>query len=271
MSLDDTVAEWLDDPAVGRIPNVDRITLRPLLDHTSGIYDYMDEDDSPIVETLLAGNEWTRVWTVDEMLAFADGAKHAPYFEPGQGWAYSNTGYVLLGLIVERATGHRLADEVRSRVHAPLALKETFLAEGAEIPDGTVDCYQALDGKLTNMTAVNLSLAWACGWMVATISDCARFGRAVLDGELLSPAAHKEQFARVEDPQIPMSMGVWAEPSPYSQLLGMSGGGPGFSAKLARLVAQDLTVVVLLNSADVDPRIDEVRDAALEAVLDASP
>jgi D-alanyl-D-alanine carboxypeptidase len=273
LSLDDTVTKRLVDPAVGRIPNVDRITLRQLLNHTSGIYDYLDENDSPLVASLLGGDaDWSKVWTIAELLAFADGANHAPYFEPGQGWAYSNTGYVLLGLIVERAIGHRLADEVRSRVHAPLALNETFLAEGAEIPDGTVDCYQALGGELVNMTAVNLSWAWACGWTVATIADFARFGRAVLAGELLSPASHREQFALVGDPRMlasgaGMGMGVWAVPSPYGRLIGMGGDGPGFMASLSRLVAQDLTVVVLLNSAGVDNGTGGVRDAALGAVL----
>ena len=273
LSLDDTVTKWLDDPAAGRIPNVDRVTLRQLLNHTSGIYDYLDENDSPIVAALLGGDaDWSKVWTVDELLAYADGANHAPYFAPGEGWAYSNTGYVLLGLIVERATNHRLADEVRDRVLAPLALDETFLAEGADIPDGTVDCYQALGGELVNMTEINLSFAWACGWTVSTMADFVRFGRAVLDGDLLSPASFEEQFAIVPFPQAPESgvgfgMGVWTLPSSYGQLVGLGGDGPGFTANLARLPTDDLTVAVLLNSAGLDYGTDRVRDAALGAVL----
>ncbi len=87
LSLDDTVARWLDDPAVARIPNIDRVTLRQLLTHTSGIYDYADDTDSPFcADAFLGPNaDWTKVWTPPELLAYADGANHAPYFAPGQG------------------------------------------------------------------------------------------------------------------------------------------------------------------------------------------
>ena len=76
LTLDDTVSQWLDDPVVGRIPNVDRITLRQLLTHTSGVYDYFD-DDSPFWQDAYFGEgaDWTRVWTPQELLAYADGAK----------------------------------------------------------------------------------------------------------------------------------------------------------------------------------------------------
>ena len=105
LSLDDPVRRWLDAPAVARIPHTDRITLRQLLTHTSGIYDYQDEADSPFyVDAFFGpGADWSRVWAPPELLAYADGARHAPYFAPGQGVAYANTNYVLLGLLVEAA------------------------------------------------------------------------------------------------------------------------------------------------------------------------
>lgn len=271
LSLDDTVTEWLDDPATGRIPNVDRITLRQLLNHTGGIYDYADEEDSPFWQVYLGDNpDWTRVWTIPELLAYADGASHAPYFAPGESWAYSNTGYVLLGLVVERVTGHRLADEVRDRVLVPLSLNETFLAEGAAIPAGTADCYHALAGELVNVTLINLSWAWACGWTVSTMADFARFGRTMLDGALVSPASHREQFAFVPDPRfasVGWGMGVWSQPSAHGQVVGLGGDGPGFTANLARLAKVDLTVAVLLNSAGGDAGTGDIRDEAFGALL----
>jgi D-alanyl-D-alanine carboxypeptidase len=271
LSLDDTVAKWLDDPAVGRIPNVDRITLRQLLNHTSGIYDYADEADSPLWQVYLGSNpDWSKVWTLPELLAFADGANHAPYFEPGVSWAYSNTGYVLLGLIVEQATGHRLADELRDRVFEPLGLKETFLAEGGTIPDGAVDCYQALDGDLVNVTEINLSWAWACGWVVSSMADFARFGRAVLDKELLSPVSSKEMFGFVPDPRfeaIGWGMGVWSGATSHGDMVGLGGDGPGFTANLSRLVSEDLTIAILINTAGGDLGSGGIRDEVLTAVL----
>src|SRR5215208_5882816 len=86
LSLDDTVTDWLDDPEVVRIPNVDRITIRRLLTHTSGVYDYFAED-SPFWQDAYLGEDadWSRVWSPGELLAYADGAKHAPDFAPGEG------------------------------------------------------------------------------------------------------------------------------------------------------------------------------------------
>jgi D-alanyl-D-alanine carboxypeptidase len=272
LSLDDTVARWLDDPIVARIPNVDQVTLRQLLNHTSGIYDFRDEEDSPFIQDAFLGPDadWARVWTALELLAYADGAKHAPYFAPGQGWHYSNTGYILLGLIVEQATGNAYGDEMRDRILVPLALSDTFLADGAVIPNGTVDCYHLLDSELLNVTAINLSSAGVAGALVATMADFARFGRALFDAELVSPASYQEQFTFVPDPQFASfgwGMGVWSGATPYGDVVGIGGDGPGFTANLSRLVAQDLTVAVLLNSAGTDAGTGQIRDEALQAVL----
>ncbi len=169
LSLEDTVRRWLDDPAVGRIPNTDSITLRQLLTHTSGIYDYQDGADSPFYLDAFfgPGADWARVWTPPELLAYADGARHAPYFAPGRGVAYANTNYVLLGLLVEAATGRPFRDELRDRILGPLALHHTSLEEGAALAPDVVQGYQRQEGQLVNVSAVNLTWAWAAGGLVS--------------------------------------------------------------------------------------------------------
>jgi CubicO group peptidase (beta-lactamase class C family) len=163
LTLDDTAAQWLDDPAVGRIPNVDTVTVSQLLRHTSGIYDFADDDDSPFWEDAFLGPDadWTKVWTIEELLGYADGANHAPYFAPGEGTYYANTNYLLLGLIIEQATGRPFRESLQSRILDPLSLADTFLAEGSAMPDGMVDGYQALEGELVNVSSSNLSWIWA--------------------------------------------------------------------------------------------------------------
>ena len=254
LSLDDPVTKWLDDPAVARIPDTDRITLRQLLNHTSGIYDYDDDDDSQFKQDAFLGPDadWARVWTLPELLAYADGANHAPYFAPGEGFHYSNTGYVLLGLVVEQATGRRFADELRDRILDPLALIDTALAEGGTVPDGTVDGYHLLGGGLVNATAINLSWAWAVGGIVSTAADVARFARAVFAGELVSPASFEEMFTYTPDPNPMLAgfgwgMGVWMVPSEDGERVEAGGGGPGFTASMVRLPEAELTVVALMN------------------------
>ena len=136
------------------------------------------------------GADWSRVWTPPELLAYADGARHAPYFAPGQGVAYANTNYVLLGLLVEAATGRPFRDELRDRILGPLALDRTSLEEGAALPEDVVNGYQLREGQPVDVSAVNLTWAWAAGGVVSTVADLVRFARAVFGGELLSPAAH---------------------------------------------------------------------------------
>ena len=229
------------------------ITLRQLLTHTSGIYDYQDETDSPFYGDAFfgPGADWARVWTPPELLAYADGARHAPYFAPGQGVAYANTNYVLLGLIVEAATGRPFGDELRDRILGPLALDHTSLEEGAALAPDVVHGYQRSEGQLVNVSAVNLTWAWAAGGVVSTAADLARFARAVFGGELLSPAAHQAMFTFVPGTwgRLEFGMGVYRVPSPNGELIGMDGGGAGGTSTMIRLPAADVTVVALANAA----------------------
>ena len=270
LSLEDTVLRWLDDPAVVRIPNADSITLRQLLTHTSGIYDYQDETDSPFyVDAFFGpGADWARVWTPPELLAYADGARHAPYFAPGQGVAYANTNYVLLGLVVEAATGRPFRDALRDRILGPLALNHTSLEEGAALAPDVVQGYQRQDGQLVNVSAVNLTWAWAAGGVVSTAVDLARFARAVFGGELLSPASHQAMFTFVPGMWGPLElgMGVYRVQSPHGELIGMDGGGAGGTSTMTRLPEADVTVVALANVAGTEG-LDHLRDEAFAWAL----
>jgi D-alanyl-D-alanine carboxypeptidase len=270
LSLEDTVRRWLDGPTVGHIPHVESITLRQLLTHTSGIYDYQDEADSPFYQDAFfgPGADWARVWTPPELLAYADGARHAPYFAPGQGVAYANTNYVLLGLVVEAATGRPFRDALRDRVLAPLALDRTSLEEGAALAPDVVPGYQVQAGQLVDVSAVNLTWAWAAGGVVSTAADLARFARAVFGGELLSPAAHAAMFTFVPGAQgrLEFGMGVYRVPSPNGELIGMDGGGAGGTSTMTRLPGADVTVVALANVAG-EGGLDHLRDEAFAWAL----
>jgi D-alanyl-D-alanine carboxypeptidase len=269
LSLDDTVAARLTDPAVARIPHTDRITLRQLLNQTSGIYDYFDEDSPFLQDAFLGPNaDWAKVWTPQELLAYADGAKHPPYFAPGQGAHYANTNYILLGLLVEQATGRRFADELHTRILAPLALTDTFLAEGAALPSGTVDGYQLLEGKPVDVSALNLSWTWTAGGMVSTTQDLARFADAVFAGTLLKPATFREMFTfRLMRPNVEEGMGVFRTQTPSGGAVGMDGEGPGGSSQMFRLPAAGLTLVLLTNIAPGGAVFETLRDTAFRVAL----
>jgi D-alanyl-D-alanine carboxypeptidase len=255
LTLEDTVTKWRDDPVVARIPYVDRITLRQLLTHTSGIYDVFD-DDSPLWQDayLGPGADWSRVWTPLEVLAYADGAKHAPYFPPGEGVHYSNTAYILLGLIIERATGKKYAERLHARILDPLGLADTFFAATEQVPGRKVDAYQLIDGGLVNVSAVDLSSPGTAGGMVSTTRDLARFAEALFGGELLRPATLAEMvtFSPSGRPGLEVGMGVFRKQTPSGVIVGNSGDGIGSAARMYQPVGTDLTLVLLSNTSDAE-------------------
>jgi len=271
LTLDDTVAMWLDEPEVGRIPNVERATIRQVLNHTSGIYDFGDDDDSPFWDDAFLGAEadWTKIWTLPELLAYADPANHAPYFAPGEGYHYSNTNYLLLGMIIEKATGKDFGKELQRRILTPLGLNDTFFATGGTLPDGVVDGYQLLDDQLVNVSAINLSWVWAAGGIVSTTTDLLRFACATISGELLSPASFKEMFTFVpsENPNLKFGNGLYLDDTSNGTLIGMDGGSAGFNANMMWLPDEEVTVVVLVNRAPDDGSSEALRDEAFAWAL----
>jgi len=269
LSLDDTVSEWLDDPVVARIPNVDRIMIRQLLNHTSGVYNYFD-DDSPFWQDAYfgPGADWTRIWTPQELLAYADGSRHDPYFAPGESSRYSNTGYVLLGLIIEKAGGQSFTEQLQARILDPLGLANTFIAATEPVPSGTVDAYHLIEGEIVNVSTIHLSALWTAGGMVSTTQDLARFIDALLGGELLQPATLEEMltFVPFERPGFEAGLGAARWQTPAGEFIGHGGDGPGSTARMYRLADADLTVVLLTNTGGDEDTVDAVYMQLIEAL-----
>jgi D-alanyl-D-alanine carboxypeptidase len=270
LTLDDTVSQWLDDPTVARIPNVDRITIRQLLTHTSGVYDYYNGTDSPFVDDAITGEgaDWSKVWTVQEVLAYVDGTRHAADFDPGQGVNYSDTGFILLGLIVEQASGQSFTDQLHTRILDPLGLADTFFAAAQPVPGGDVEGYHRLGDELINASGINLSWAWTQGGMMSTTRDLARFADALFDGDLLEPASLKAMltFLPADDQGREWGMGVARVQTPMGGLIGMNGSGPGFVARMYRL-PEGATVVLLTNTNLEDDTVNSVFAQAVQVAL----
>ncbi len=273
-SLDDTVTSWLDAPEVAKIPNIDQITIRQILNHTSGIYDFADDNDSSFwVDAFLGPDaDWSKIWTMSELLAYADGANHAPYFAPGEGYFYSNTNYILVGLIVEKVTGNTYGDEIQTRILDPLGLKDTFFVTGAEMPERVVNPYQLVEGQALSVAQSNLSWAWTFGGMVSTLADLARFGEALYSGELLTADSFAEMFTLVPSnkPGKFEGLGIYKIGSASGELIGMDGTGPGSNSSMMRLESADLTVFVLTNLAGDGADPDPIRDEVFRLVLEST-
>ncbi len=160
------------------------VTVRMLLNHTSGIAGY----DTEIIKTNDDIIELGRRTYRPEELARI-GLAGAPTHAPGTGWSYSNTNYVLAGLIIEKVTGHSYRAEVSRRILQPLGLRDTYF-EGADpfIRGPHMNAYVPwIDGQLRDFTKYNMSWAWAAGEIVSTAHDLNVFYRALLTGRLLPP------------------------------------------------------------------------------------
>jgi D-alanyl-D-alanine carboxypeptidase len=185
LDIDDPVENYLP----GLVPNGSAITLRELLNHTSGLFDYTG--DQAFFNAVLSNP--SRVWTPRELLAYA--FSHPALFAPGSNWSYSNTNYILLGLVVEEVTGKPLAQSLQERIFVPLALTSTSFPLTIDIDATFVHGYvQLLPGApVTDVTPVlSPSWAWAAGGIVSNARDVTTFYRGLLTGKLLPSAQLKE-------------------------------------------------------------------------------
>ena len=179
LDIDDPVERWLP----GLVPNGGAITLRELLNHTSGLFDYTE--DQGFGDALLGSPG--RTWTPRELLAYA--FSHPAWAAPGTEFHYSNTNYILLGLVAE-AAAKPLAQQLQERIFTPLELTSTSLPITIDVDAAFVHGYLSLEGSplIDVTTLLSPSYAWAAGGIVSNARDITTFYRALLGGRLL-PAA----------------------------------------------------------------------------------
>ncbi|WP_242903378.1 serine hydrolase domain-containing protein [Actinomadura terrae] len=188
LSLEDTAEKWLPGVVQGSDNDGRTITIRHLLQHTSGI----DDVDYPQPQTA-EEFERTRFRPTPPERIVANAMRHRRLFEPGKGWSYANTGYVILGMIIEKATGDPWYREVENRVFKPLDLRESsWPGRSPELPRPHATAYKRFEpgGPLVDVTrTVNVD---ASGGLVTTTADLNTFFRALIGGRLLPKAQLKE-------------------------------------------------------------------------------
>ncbi|WP_240926053.1 beta-lactamase family protein [Streptomyces sp. JB150] len=210
LSLDDTVEGLLPGVVRGNGNDGRLITVRNLLQHTSGLHDYGPEEDTG---STAADFERTRFdhWEPEQLVAGA--LRHRPDFPPAPAddrepdWNYSSTGYVLAGMIIEKVTGRTWAEEVGDRVVRPLGLTGTYaLGDDPYLKPPYARTYHLFPGSdsWTDITARNPSQVDAAAALVSTERDVDRFFAALLGGRLLPPA----QLSQMRQP-LTRGGGTW--------------------------------------------------------------
>jgi D-alanyl-D-alanine carboxypeptidase len=266
LSLNDTLGERLP----GLIPSAEAVTVRQLLNHTSGIFNYTADEN--VLAPYLAG-DLTQVF--DPLTGVQVAADKGQLFAPGSALDYSNTNFLLLALIAERMTGRSIDELLTARVFLPLRLRHTSCAMSSEIQGPHVHGYlPAGDPLWLDVTAFSPTLYGAAGAIVSTPSDVARFYRALLQGRLVP--RHLVREMQTIDPiatgGIPdagilgggWGLGLLREEFPCGQAWGHDSETPGYMTAAWNSKDGRRQVVVVVNTSASH---DEPVSAAMRQVL----
>ena len=260
LGLDDPVSKYQPE-----VPNGENITVRQLLNMTSGLFSYTeDEDFNQTLDT-----EPQKVWEPEELVEI--GFSHQPYFSPGDGFHYSNTNTVLLGMTIEQLTGQPLEQEFQDRIFVPLGMGNSLLPErsSAAIPDPHPRGYmyqtnvESLNnsvlegeederadeeaGEPNDVTDDNPSWGWAAGAAISTVNDLIIWAEADATGALLSPETQKERLSWVSPPPDPNAQYGLAIAEFPGGFIGHDGQLPGFNSFVAHNPETGATIVVVTN------------------------
>jgi D-alanyl-D-alanine carboxypeptidase len=258
LSLDATLAEYLPG-----FPNAERITVRQLLNHTSGVANYTTHPAFRAESSSHLG----RTWTFDELVAL--GASESPALPPGTGWNYSNTNYLLVGFIIERVGGVPLAEQLHARILEPLGLRSTGLDGDEALVPITVHGYErpAQGSPWSDVTgALHPSAAGAAGALVSSADDISLFYQSLFERPLLPPEQRGEMMAwiQTQEPKVPeYGLALMRRTTPVGPGHGHNGSFPGYSADAAYFPEQRAAIAILVNTessglSDMTERLLEV-------------
>ncbi|MER5177607.1 serine hydrolase domain-containing protein [Streptomyces sp. NPDC002896] len=237
VGLDDPVSKYVEG-----VPNGDRITLRQLADMRSGLYPYTDDPD--FGKAFLSDPD--RRFTPQQLLDYA--FKHPVGFEPGQKFQYSNTNAILLGLVVEKASGQSFGDYLQQHVLEPSHLDHTLFPTGTEFPQPHARGYttQTLGGEVADATNWDPSWAWAAGAMISDLSDLREWARIAATGTLLKPATQAQRLRTLPTgfPGASYGLGIFNSHG----WIGHNGSLPGYQSVTVYLPSAEATLVILTNT-----------------------
>jgi CubicO group peptidase (beta-lactamase class C family) len=240
MALDDSITKYLPDAPARWVP----ITIRHLLTHISGIPNFP------------YGNiDMRKDHTEDELAKIAFGLPLE--FEPGVRWNYSNTGYLLLGVIIHKASGRFYGELLKERVFAPIGMKTARIIDEADIVPHRAAGYRLLHGRLANQEWVSPTVnTTADGSMYISILDMVAWDQALRARAVLKPESWQQVYTPVKlksGKSYPYGFG-WSVDDFSGQRRHHHGGSwQGFKTHISRYLADDLTVIVLANLANAEP------------------
>ena len=262
LKIDDELSLYLPG-----FPRANEVTLRDLLDHTSGIHSFTE---SPVIDRIS-----TRGATVQELVADIAGQSPLYDFEPGKGWWYSNSNYALLGAVIEKVSGKTWGAFMKAEIFDKLGMAGTAADDARDVVPGRASGYSLVGGtpgKFRNAEFTDMSVPYAAGALRSTVQDMARWNAGLFGGRLLKRQSLKEMLApgRLRDGAENQTAIAWpggkAFPPPAGyvpgsyafgldhhsrngrRIIGHDGSIAGFDATMETYVDEGLTIIVLTNT-----------------------
>jgi D-alanyl-D-alanine carboxypeptidase len=254
LGLDDKIEKYLGrEPWFSRLPNAKEITIRQLMNHTSGLVRY--EFKEQFTKDLTANPE--KVWQPAELVAYLLDQK-AP-FEAGKGWEYSDTNYIVLGMIIEKKTGRKFYDEANRRLLKPLKLTDTIPQDGPVLK-GVVQGYAGpnnrfggTDAMIVNgKFAINPQFEWTAGGYVSTTQDLARWAKMFYEGKAFSPDLLPQVVDGIAAPMLgretKYGLAAIIRKTPLGTAYGHSGFFPGYMTDMMYFTEHKVAVALQVNT-----------------------
>jgi D-alanyl-D-alanine carboxypeptidase len=238
LRLDDPIAKFVDG-----VPRGSEITLRQLARMQSGLHNY---SEVAAFQKLLYSDPW-HPFTPRDLIEYAFSVPND--FPPGQGFEYSNTNTVLLGMAVEKVSGQTLSDFITDHILKPLKLSHTSFPTTNAFPTPHAQGYsQNTENQEVVTSNWDPTWAWAAGAMISTLDDMRLWAEELAAGTLLTPQTQKQRLETVNDPPLPPQDGYGLGIFDLAGWIGHNGSLPGYQTVVVRLPDKQTTLVIMSNT-----------------------
>ena len=237
LGLDDPLSKFYPE-----VPNSSNITIRQILDMTSGLVDYLDD---PLANQSMFEQRMNKYSPEDFLLVVID---RKPYFAPGKGWRYSNGNYNILGMMIEKITGNKIEDEINNRIIKPLGLLNTSYPLIPEIEGQYSHGYMvdSVTGETIDVTLIEPSITWAAGCMISNVDDLKIYGEALAKGTMLSSKMQEERLKFVNTGVVDFvkyGLGIFS----LGGFIGHNGGITGYNTTMGYHPELETMIIVSVN------------------------
>ena len=276
IDLDAPISTYLSEQDLAGLANAEKSSVRQLLDHSSGIYNYIQSSQFQTASL----NNLTKVWQPEELLDYARGEE--PNFAPGTDVVYSNTGYILLGKLIERVTGKPFYTFFQNHLFDPLGMSNTSFAATDPVPESIVQGYVDFYSNLNVINATNYS-GWdyftADGGLISNAHDLNIFMQAVFSGKVISAASLQEmlkwQQPKNQDSEgfsTEYGLGIFKIHTSFGEAYIHSGDAIGYFASIVYFPEQEVAITWTVNGnygkIDAAAQSKEAMERIFETVLE---